>query len=247
MCRSDAHWPWGTDWVRSQSVCRFCVPAHRCPAAAAARWGHGVGFQFLFARGCGGRPYGHDQGCRRRRGGAVGTRTGCSAAQVQGGFPVTDAPETRTRVEFRLLGPLVITVDEKAVSLPGAAERALLALLLLSPGRSMTANALIDRLWGDDLPADPSNALQLRVSKLRRALVGTDAAVVRDGVGYRAEVAPGSVDVEAFISGVSAARAHRDGQDDTADIEAAGLYGAALGRWTGEPLADFVDQPWATV
>ena len=82
--------------------------------------------------------------------------------------------------------------------LPGAAERALLALLLLSPGRTVTANTLIDRLWGEALPADPSNALQLRVSKLRRALAGTDAAVVRDGVGYRAEVAPESVDVEAF-------------------------------------------------
>ena len=46
---------------------------------------------------------------------------------------------------------------------------------------------------------------------------------------------------------MSAARARRDGQDDAADIEAAGLYGAALGRWAGEPLADFADQPWATV
>jgi predicted ATPase/DNA-binding SARP family transcriptional activator len=160
---------------------------------------------------------------------------------------VTDAPETTTRVEFRLLGPLAITADEKTVPLPGAAERALLALLLLSPGRPVTANTLIDRLWGEALPADPSNALQLRVSKLRRALAGTDAAVVRDGVGYRAEVAPQCVDVEAFISEVRAARTRRDGQDDAADIEAAELYGMALGRWAGEPLADFADQPWATV
>jgi predicted ATPase/DNA-binding SARP family transcriptional activator len=164
-----------------------------------------------------------------------------------GEVAVTDAPETTTRVEFRLLGPLAITAEEKAVPLPGAAERALLALLLLSPGRAVTANTLIDRLWGEALPADPSNALQLRVSKLRRALAGTDAAVVRDGVGYRAEVAPESVDVEAFISGVSAARSRRDDQDEAADIEAAGLYGAALSRWAGEPLADFADQPWATV
>src|SRR5687767_1927022 len=111
----------------------------------------------------------------------------------------------------------------------------------------MTASTLIDRLWGEDLPADPSNALQLRVSKLRRALAGTDAAIVRDGVGYRADVAPESVDVQAFVSGVRAARARRNGQDDAADIEAAELYGAALGRWAGEPLADFADQPWATV
>ena len=150
-------------------------------------------------------------------------------------------------VEFRLLGPLGITADGQPLALPGAAERALLALLLLSPGRMVTANTLIDRLWGEALPADPSNALQLRVSKLRRALAGTDAAVARDGVGYRVDVAPESVDVEAFASGVRAARARRDSPDDGADVEAAGLYGAALARWGGEPLADFADQPWATV
>ena len=159
---------------------------------------------------------------------------------------MTDAPGP-AHVEFRLLGPLGITADGQPLALPGAAERALLALLLLSPGRMVTANTLIDRLWGEALPADPSNALQLRVSKLRRALAGTDAAVVRDGVGYRVDVAPESVDVEAFASGVRAARARRDSQDDGADVDAAGLYGAALARWGGEPLADFADQPWATV
>jgi predicted ATPase/DNA-binding SARP family transcriptional activator len=159
---------------------------------------------------------------------------------------VTDALAP-AHVEFRLLGPLGITADGQPLALPGAAERALLALLLLSPGRMVTANTLIDRLWGEALPADPSNALQLRVSKLRRALAGTDAAVARDGVGYRVDVAPESVDVEAFASGVRAARARRDSPDDHAAGDAAGLYGAALARWDGEPLADFAAQPWATV
>ena len=159
-----------------------------------------------------------------------------------------------THVEFRLLGPLCITAGDRTMALPGAAERALLAVLLLSPGRMVTASTLIDRLWGDDaLPADPSNALQLRVSKLRRALAGTDAAVVRDGVGYRLDVAADAVDVEAFVAGVRAARARRDDRDDrdaedpSADIEAAALFGSALDRWGGEPLADFAGQSWATV
>ena len=126
-----------------------------------------------------------------------------------------------THVEFRLLGPLGITAGDRPVQLPGAAERALLALLLLSPGRMVTAGTLIDRLWDDgDLPADPSNALQLRVSKLRRALTGTDAVVVRDGVGYRADVAADAVDAEAFVAGVRAARARRDNRDKE-DVAAA--------------------------
>ncbi len=46
------------------------------------------------------------------------------------------------------------------------------------------------------LPVDPMNALQIRVSKLRRALraMGVDELVTRDGVGYRASVDPSQVD-----------------------------------------------------
>ena len=153
-------------------------------------------------------------------------------------------------VEFRLLGPFAITAGERQLALPGAAERALLALLLLPPGRVVSATALIDRLWGDDLPADPANALQLRVSKLRRALAGTDAVIVREGVGYRADVTPLAVDAEAFSSGVRSARARRRDAEDAsrphAD-QAADLYESALALWAGDPLADFADQPWAMV
>ena len=39
-------------------------------------------------------------------------------------------------LHFGLLGPMEIAVDGAAVPLPGTAERALLAQLLLSPGRS---------------------------------------------------------------------------------------------------------------
>jgi hypothetical protein len=55
------------------------------------------------------------------------------------------------------------------------------------------------------------------------------------------------LDVEAFARRVRAARARRDSPDNGADVEAAGMYGTALARWGGEPLADFADQPWATV
>jgi len=64
-----------------------------------------------------------------------------------------------------------VCVDGAPVQLPGSAERALLAQLLLSPGRTIPATLLVDRLWSEaTLPVDPMNALQIRVSKLRRAL-----------------------------------------------------------------------------
>ena len=74
-------------------------------------------------------------------------------------------------VRYRLLGPMEVWVNGASAKLPGTAERALLAQLLLSPGRTIPATMLVDRLWSDStLPVDPMNALQIRVSKLRRAL-----------------------------------------------------------------------------
>ena len=157
-------------------------------------------------------------------------------------------------VQFRLLGPLTVAVPGKPVVLPGAAERALLALLLLSPGRMVTTASLIDRLWGDEaMPSDPANALQLRVSKLRRALSASGVTVARDGAGYRLDVDPAVVDVEAFAARVRAARTRRPVTDGPAGgtpadaAVAAELYATALTLWRGEPLADFADRSWAMV
>ena len=94
-------------------------------------------------------------------------------------------------VRYRLLGPMEVCVDGAPVKLPGTAERALLAQLLLSPGRTIPATMLVDRLWSEStLPVDPMNALQIRVSKLRRALkaMGVGDVVTREGVGYRATI-----------------------------------------------------------
>ena len=112
-------------------------------------------------------------------------------------------------VRYRLLGPMEVCVDGAPVKLPGTAERALLAQLLLSPGRTIPATMLVDRLWSEStLPVDPMNALQIRVSKLRRALkaIGVDDVVTREGVGYRATIDP-TVDALDFADRIRAARA----------------------------------------
>jgi predicted ATPase/DNA-binding SARP family transcriptional activator len=151
-----------------------------------------------------------------------------------------------TAYEFRLMESMQLHVDGAAVQLPGAAERGLLALLLLSPGRTVAAPTLIDRLWSESaLPADPLNALQLRVSKLRRALIahGLDV-IVRDPTGYRAEVSPDQVDLHCFVRLVTAAREQRRARGAAAALP---LYDEALALWRGEPLADFGGEGWATV
>ena len=151
-----------------------------------------------------------------------------------------------TGAEFRLLGALQLRIDGAPVKLPGAAERGLLALLLLSAGRTVAASSLIDRLWSESaLPADPLNALQLRVSKLRRSLAAQDLdVIVRDASGYRADVDPDRVDLHRFASRVQAARA---AARSTEPVDALALYDEALALWRGDALADFAGEGWATV
>ena len=149
---------------------------------------------------------------------------------------------------FRLLGPMEITVAGHPVALPGAAERALLVQLLLAPGRTIPASLLVDRLWAESsLPVDPMNALQVRVSKLRRSLAAAGAAdlVHREGVGYRAGVPPEAVDAVDFEARVRAARSRATDRGE-ASAEQLRRYDAALALWRGEPLSDFLTEPWAT-
>ena len=154
-------------------------------------------------------------------------------------------------IRFQLLGPMEILVEGEPAKPPGVAERALLAQLLLAPGRTIPATLLVDRLWSDStLPMDPMNALQIRVSKLRRALraMGVDELVSREGVGYRAAVDASQVDALDFANRIRSARAETtraaaDGGFEQHHLQA---YDDALALWGGEPLSDFVTEQWAT-
>ena len=68
---------------------------------------------------------------------------------------------------------------------------------------------LVDRLWSESsLPVDPMNALQIRVSKLRRSLraIWVAEVVTRERGGYWANVDPSCVDAVDFVARVRAAR-----------------------------------------
>ena len=76
-----------------------------------------------------------------------------------------------TAVQFGVLGPLAVTTDAgEPVVVPGTKVRVLLADLLANRNQVVSADRLIDDLWGDDAPANPAGALQVRVSQLRKAL-----------------------------------------------------------------------------
>ncbi|MEV4006298.1 winged helix-turn-helix domain-containing protein, partial [Actinomadura sp. NPDC049753] len=93
-------------------------------------------------------------------------------------------------MRFGVLGPLEVrTVDGRPVPVPDRKVRALLADLLAHAGRAVSADRLIDDLWGDALPADPHATLRARVSQLRRTLEdaepGARALVETSPPGYR--------------------------------------------------------------
>ncbi|QFG26995.1 AfsR/SARP family transcriptional regulator [Actinomadura sp. WMMB 499] len=117
--------------------------------------------------------------------------------------------------------------------------RALLADLLAHEGRPVPADRLIHDLWGDATPGDPANALQAKVSQLRRAL-GRDR-VTRQAGGYRLVLdRPGDeVDADRFRALAAAARAVDDPR-----VRAARLT-EALDLWRGPAFADIADAGFA--
>ena len=78
-------------------------------------------------------------------------------------------------LRFRLLGPLeVIDSSGSQVDVGGSKPRLVLVHLLLSPNKTISTEALIDALWGDDPPPTARRSLQAHVAKLRSALGGND-------------------------------------------------------------------------
>ena len=66
-------------------------------------------------------------------------------------------------MEFRLLGPVQAHADGRALALGGPRQRALLAVLLLNANEIVTADRLIDEVWGETAPATVTKSVQVYV------------------------------------------------------------------------------------
>ena len=96
-------------------------------------------------------------------------------------------------MQVRLFGELEAVAAGVPVPVRGAKQRALLALLALRPGQPVSADRLIDVLWGDGQAAHPANALQAQIGQLRRTL--GPAAILTTEAGYALDAGPEDVDV----------------------------------------------------
>ena len=144
-------------------------------------------------------------------------------------------------MEFRILGPLEIESDAGRVELGSAKQRALVTLLLLNANEVVPTSRLIDVLWAEELPADGSKALQVHVSRLRRALGGDNVVETRPG-GYLLVADASSFDLPRFQERATEGRALLAAGDPA---RARRALSDALELWRGAPLAEFATEPFA--
>jgi DNA-binding SARP family transcriptional activator/tetratricopeptide (TPR) repeat protein len=147
-------------------------------------------------------------------------------------------------VEFRILGPLEVIHDGRAVPVGGSRERAVLALLLASANRVVSAERLADDLWCGRPPERAAHSLQVFVSRLRKALreAGGDGIVVTRPPGYVAEIPPERLDAGRFETLVAAGRLQAG---KGTPEQASATLREALALWRGPALAEVADAPVA--
>ncbi|MEV0236310.1 BTAD domain-containing putative transcriptional regulator [Nonomuraea sp. NPDC050786] len=144
-------------------------------------------------------------------------------------------------VRFGVLGPLRAEVGGRAAGLGGPRQRAVLALLLIARGRSVSAERILSEVWEGSRP--PSlTTLHGYVADLRRTLEPERAPgaparlLVREGPGYALRTGPAAIDAERFTDLAARGRRALEGGEPRL---AADLTGQALALWRGSAYADF--------
>jgi alpha-glucoside transport system substrate-binding protein len=144
-------------------------------------------------------------------------------------------------MEFRVLGALEVRDEgDRRIPLGAGKQRAVLVILLLHASEVVPTERLIDEIWGESPPETARKAIQVYVTRLRKAL-GAERIRTQDP-GYVLELEADELDLHRFESRVEQARELK-GHGDHAG--AAIALREALALWNGPPLADFIHEPFA--
>jgi DNA-binding SARP family transcriptional activator len=144
-------------------------------------------------------------------------------------------------MRFRILGPLDVEAEGRAVALGGAKPRAVLAVLLLHANEPVSAERLALALWGEDAPAGAVKTVQVHVSRLRKALAEPDV-LSSTGTAYTLRVRPGELDAHEFERLVAEGREALAAGDAE---RAAATLRDALSLWRGPALDELASLPFA--
>ncbi len=126
------------------------------------------------------------------------------------------------------MGPLQVRQHGAPVAIPGAKPRAILTMLGLHNGSVVSADTLVELLWGENPPRTAGKALQTHISLLRRTL--GDGFVLTEGAGWT--LAASEVDASRYKS---AARQGRDAAAAGDTGQAVARFEEALALWRGIP------------
>ncbi len=139
-------------------------------------------------------------------------------------------------IYLRVLGPVEASADGRRLPLGGAKQRAVLAMLVLDANRTVSADRLIEGLWGEHSPASAAKMVQTYVWRLRTALGEHGGPeILTRGRGYELRVDPDTVDVcrlERLLAIASSGDRNGAARD-------------ALALWRGPTLSDVADEPFA--
>ena len=140
-------------------------------------------------------------------------------------------------MEFRVLGPLEVWANGKALSLGTRKQRTVLALLAVNANHLVSLDELVDELWPELPPTSAVANVRGYVGVLRRLFESVESGrgrIVRRGGGYVFHADPDDLDILAFQADSAAGReAARQGDLKTA----ATLLAAARERRHGAVAA----------
>lgn len=143
-------------------------------------------------------------------------------------------------VTFNVLGRVSVRADEIEQSVRGRRERSVLCVLLAERGNVVSADRIVDEVWGAAAAESSRGSLQVAVSRLRAMLEpdrpqgGAASVLVSRGRGYCLEVSPEAVDSGRFTALVK--RAH-EALAAGAPEQALDFCDQAGALWVGAPYA----------
>jgi DNA-binding SARP family transcriptional activator/tetratricopeptide (TPR) repeat protein len=143
-------------------------------------------------------------------------------------------------MNYRILGPLLVSREGEAVALGGRRNTELLSLLLLRANEVVSSDRVVEDLWAGAAPSHPRKAVQVYVSRLRKTL-GPEVLETRS-LGYVLRVGEGELDVWRFEHLVAEGR-HALAAGEPA--RAATSLRHALALWRGKAVAKVMSEPFA--
>jgi DNA-binding SARP family transcriptional activator/tetratricopeptide (TPR) repeat protein len=143
-------------------------------------------------------------------------------------------------MRYRILGRLAVWDGHEWSQVSAAKWRSLLSILLINANSFVSADRLIDELWGGRSPDSAAKSLQVYVYRLRRALGAGSACLVTRPGGYELSVTGDEVDADRFAALVGQGRQALANRQPATAVRA---LTEALALWHGDALADVPPTP----